>query len=780
MEIFRLFGSIFIDTKEAENSLHKTESTFEKLGNKVSSIGEKVGNTGKELTTKVTAPIAGLGTAAVMIGMNFETSLSKVAALTGATGEEFEQLREQAKELGATTTFSASQAADGMAFLGMAGYNTNQILASMPGLLDLAAAGALELGSAADITTNIMSAFGIEAEKTGHVADVLAKASANANTNVEQMGEAIKYLGPVANSMGWELEESAAAIMSLSNAGIQGSMAGQAFASSLGRLANESGPAAKAAKELGIQFFDAQGQLKSMPELIAELEKGLEGMTDQQKAAALSAMFGQEAYKHWAVLLAEGSETLAQNTKMLVEADGAAKEMAETMLDNTKGAIVEFTSALEGLAIQVSEFLLPTITQLAQWLTEFVRVIANTPEPIQKLIIIFAGLVAAIGPVLMILGTLISSAGTVISAFGSISAAVTSAGGVMALLTNPIGIAVAAIGGLIAILVTAYTKVEWFRDGVNEIWEYIKEITSSIFNTIKETITSLISSAIEFVQDLLSKFQVFWQEHGEAIIAIVQFYFEQVKSNIEMVLGIIKGIFEVVWPIISNTVKISFESIRMTVSNVLDIILGIIGTVMKLLQGDWQGAWNEIKKTAENIMNNIITFFKKVDLFQVGKDIIQGLINGIGSMAKAVWNKAESIAQGIGDSIKRKLGIASPSKLTTMYGINTGEGLEVGMEKKKDDVENTAKDLAETVAHPFSVNDVIQGVKFKPLEFVKNTVQPVANSVDLNGLISAISQLANRPIENILIVDGREIARIVSIHQQNDASLSARMRGASL
>lgn len=755
MEIFRLFGSIFIDTKEAENSLHKTESTFEKLGNKVSSIGEKVGNTGKELTTKVTAPIAGLGTAAVMVGMNFEESLSKVAALTGATGDEFDQLREQAKELGATTRFSASEAADGMAFLGMAGYNTNQILSSMPGLLDLAAAGALELGRAADITTNIMSSFGIEAEKTGHVADVLAKASANANTNIEQMGEAIKYLGPVANSLGWELEESAAAVMSLSNAGIQGSMAGQAFASSLSRLSNPTKAMRGVMDELNLSFFDAQGNMKSLPVLIGELEQGMEGLTAEQKSAALSTLFGAEAYKHWAVLLAEGSETLAQNTKMLVDADGAAQEMAKTMSDNTRGAIREFTSALEGLAIQVSEVILPVITDGAKAFTELVRMLSNVPEPILKMGVAFAALIAAIGPVLMILGSLISSVGTIITTFGTVAGVVSKAGGAFALLSNPIGIAIAAIAGVITILVALYAKFEWFRDMVHAIWENIKEYTSVALEAIKELITSLLSSAIEFAQELLQRFQEFWQEHGETIMAIVQMYFENIKTTIETVMGIIKGIFEIVWPIVSNIVKVTWETMRLTVGSALDIILGLISTTMKILQGDWEGAWEQIKKTAENIMNNIMTFFENIDLLQVGKDIILGLINGITSMGDAVLKAISGVVENGINAAKKLLGIASPSKVFDQMGVDTMEGWNIGVERKKDDVEETAEDLAKTVINPFTgISDAIKDIAFKPLEIVKNTVNTPA------PVASAGVGDINITIENMTVRDENDIRLI--------------------
>src|SRR5690554_2311945 len=388
---------------------------LEAVGGKLKSIGSGMASIGKDLSMKVTAPIVAMGAGILKAGIDFEASMSKVQALSGATGAEMAKLEEQAKELGATTAFSASQAADGMAFLAMAGWETSDIIAGMPGLLDLAASGALDLGRAADITSNIMSAFSIEASKAGHVADVLAAAASNANTNVEQMGLAMTYLAPVANTLGWTLEESAAAVMAMSDAGIQGEKAGAAFATSLQRLANPTKAMKNVMEELNITFFDAEGQIKPLPQLIGELEQATQTLTSEQKAAALSTIFGAEAYKNWAVLLETGSDSLASNTKMLVEADGAAKQMADTMMDNAKGAIVEFKSAIEGISIQLSEHLLPFVTQAVDKLTEMVRGFGELSPATQKTILAIGGVVAAAGPLLVIGGSIMSGIGGLVT-----------------------------------------------------------------------------------------------------------------------------------------------------------------------------------------------------------------------------------------------------------------------------------------------------------------------------------------------------------------------------
>ncbi|MEK4199103.1 phage tail tape measure protein [Cytobacillus sp. FSL K6-0265] len=426
------------------------------VGSRMQEVGRTMASTGRTMTMSVTLPILGVGGAALKAGMDFEAGMSKVEALTQASKSDMKLLEDQAKELGATTKFSATQAAEGMAFLGMAGWKTNEILAGMPGLLSLAAAENMELGRAADITSNIMSAFSIEASKAGHVADVLAMAATNSNTNVEQLGQAMTYVAPVANTLGWNIEETAAAIMAMSDAGIQGEKAGAAFATSLQRLANPTAEMSRVMDDLNIKFFDAEGTIKPMPTLIGELEKATNGMTSEQKAAALSTLFGAEAYKNWAVVLEAGSKTLGSNTKMLEESEGAANKMAETMNDNTKGAIVEFKSALEGVGIALSEHLLPVTTDLINKGTEMVRKFGELDESTQKNIIKMGLFAVAIGPAALVAGNLTTAIGGLVKVGGTLTGLLGRAGGtgllgrigMMGVAGGPVGLAVAGVAAL--------------------------------------------------------------------------------------------------------------------------------------------------------------------------------------------------------------------------------------------------------------------------------------------------------------------------------------------
>lgn len=624
--------------KEQEDVLKKTAKSLKDTGDKMKSIG-------KDMSMKVTAPIVGLGAASVKVGAEFEKSMSKVQALSGATADDMQRLEEQARELGKTTVFSASQAAEAQAFLAMAGYDVNQILASMPGLLDLAAAGQMDLGNSADITTNIMSAFGLEAEKTTHTADVLAKASANANTDVSQLGEAIKYLGPVANSLGWELEESAAAVMSLSNAGIQGSMAGQAFASSLSRLSNPTKAMRGVMDELNLSFFDAQGKIKSMPSIIAELERSTQGMTAEQKSAALSVLFGAEAFKHWAVLLEEGSKTLSENTQMLIEADGAAKEMAETMSDNLVGRWNEFKSALQELALSIYETLEPALKTVLEILKVVVNIFNAIPGPIKTLIVVLAGLVAAIGPVLTALGFMLTNISALItmltpgsaifvklaSVFGGLSKVVgivtglfAKLGPVIALLTNPITLVITAIAGIGAILVYAYKEFEWFRDAVNAIWDFIKEITVKVFTSIGEFFKEWGPTILAILAGPLGLIIKFFIDNWEQIKEITSKAFEAVKEIIATIIGFIIDKVKTDFENMKNLITTIFTAIKDTILNIWEGIKTIFTTVMTAITNFITTTWNGIKNATTTIWNGI-------------KDTLSNVWNGIKSTATNVW-----------------------------------------------------------------------------------------------------------------------------------------------
>jgi TP901 family phage tail tape measure protein len=678
--------------KTANEQIEKQSSVWNKLGEslkqageKLKSVGESMKQVGKDLSFKVTTPIVGMGAAIIKTGADFEESMSKVAAISGATGKEFEALEEQAKELGATTRFSASEAASGMQFLAMAGFETNEILSAMPGLLDLAAASGMDLGRAADITSNIMSGFTLEASEAGHVSDVLAKAASSANTNVEQLGEAMKYLAPVSNSLGWSLEEATAAVMALSDAGLQGEQAGAAFSTSLTRLTNPSKEAAKVMKELNLEFFDAQGNMKSLPDVIKEVEEGTKGLTAEQKAAALSTIFGQEAYKAWAVLLESGSETLAENTDMLENADGAAKQMADTMSENTKGAWKEFQSAVEGLSIALSEHLLPIVNDVLGKLTEWARKFGELSPSTQKVILALAGIIAALGPILILIGNLVSSIGGAILVFGKLAGSIAAAGGllpwlggVLAALTGPIGIAIAAIAGLTvagialwknwdtikAKAIEIWTAIqEWFSTTLESIkrffsntWENIKTTTENTWNSIKEVVIAIVTPFVETVQTLFNNMKSGLETMFEGLKQYFNGVWELIKNiflgAVLLIVDLVTGDFEgmkehakAIMENMKNALNDIWEGLKKVFSGAIEAIKGYFSTGWTIIQNTTSIVWNAIKTFISTAIENIKTFISTG--FENVKQAVFDKMTAAKQSIVDIWNEAQEFLEGI-------------------------------------------------------------------------------------------------------------------------------------
>jgi len=352
------------DLSRTRSAFGATEAAANKLGGAikraVALVGgiyalQKVYNVGKDL---------------VQTYAEFEQEMQNVKALSGATTDELAALTAQAKQLNATTQFTGKQAGEGMAFLAMAGYKTNDILAAMPGLLNAAAAGKLELGETADITSNILQGFGIQASETGRVADVLTKAFTSSNVTMGMIGETMKYVAPQSKAAGISLEETAAAAGILGNAGIQASMAGTGLRSIIARMAAPTGGAAKLMKKLGIQVVNADGSIKSLADIVEAVTKGTKDMGEAQRIAAIKTMAGQYAASSMLTLMDTGADKLREFTGELENSGGVAEQIANTQLDSFSGSMVLFKSAVEAAKISLGEKMAPAIRAVADGLTK--------------------------------------------------------------------------------------------------------------------------------------------------------------------------------------------------------------------------------------------------------------------------------------------------------------------------------------------------------------------------------------------------------------------------
>ena len=355
--------------KDWKNSSTNISSAISKIGS-ITAKGLKVAATAVAGTATA---LGGVAAAAVKVGSDFEAQMSRVKAISGATGEEFEQLRQQAIDLGADTAFSASQAAQGMENLAAAGFTTNEIMIAMPGMLDLAAASGEDLAASADIAASTLRGFGLEASEAGHVADVLAENANRTNSSVAETGEAMKYIAPLARAAGISMEETAAAIGIMANAGIQGSQAGTTLRGALSRLSKPTDIMQQAMDELGVSFYDSEGKMLSLAEQVGMLQNAMEGMTDEQKNNYLVTLYGQEALSGMLALINEGPESLSSLTSAYESCDGAAQTAATTMQDNLKGAIEQLSGSAETLGIVFYDSVADSMKNAAQAATDSVN-----------------------------------------------------------------------------------------------------------------------------------------------------------------------------------------------------------------------------------------------------------------------------------------------------------------------------------------------------------------------------------------------------------------------
>ncbi|OQP19428.1 phage tail tape measure protein [Bacillus stratosphericus] len=322
------------------------------------------------------AVVAGIGVSVKTAG-DFEQAMAKVKSISGATGQDFQDLLNVALKLGETTKFTATEAAQGLQYLAMAGFSVKDQVGSLPAVLNMAAAANVDIGVSADIVSNIMTGFGIASENSTYAVDVLVKTMTTANTDLLQLGDAMKYVAPVSTALGFSFEETAAAVAKMSDAGIQGSMAGTALRAGMLRLANPVGRAAKLMQAYGIEVETADGKMKSLPDIIDHLNSKFGDLGQAEKTAAIASLVGTEAASGFVSLLAVGSDEIRRYTKALEESGGTAQKVADTQMDNLYGSFDKFTSALEGVGVKLGNEFLPHILSVVDHGTKLVGVISQ-------------------------------------------------------------------------------------------------------------------------------------------------------------------------------------------------------------------------------------------------------------------------------------------------------------------------------------------------------------------------------------------------------------------
>lgn len=450
----------------------------------------------------MTLPIVGVGAAAVKITSDFESAMSQVQAISGATGSDFDRLADKAKEMGAKTKFSASESAEAMNYMAMAGWKTQDMLDGIEGIMNLAAASGENLATTSDIVTDALTAFGLTAADSGRFADVLAAASANANTNVSMLGESFKYVAPVAGALKFSAEDTSIALGLMANSGIKASQAGTALRSLLSNMANPGKNAAAAMQNLGISLTDDEGNMLSLMEVMQDLRESFSTLTEAEAAEQASLLAGKTGMSGLLAVVNSSDEDFQKLTEAIYNAGGSAEEMANVQLNNLQGRVTIFKSALEGLTISFGELLIPALTKAVEWITNLVNWLNSLDEGTKETIVQIAAVLAVAGPVLLLIGKLIGVITSVHKVITILKPAIAAVNAVLA--ANPIAIVILAIGALVAALVTLYKKNEDFRNFVNSAWAKITSTISSAVTKIVEVFKK-IPQKIEEIKNLFAQ-----------------------------------------------------------------------------------------------------------------------------------------------------------------------------------------------------------------------------------------------------------------------------------
>lgn len=590
--------------KDAEKALRDFGSVnLQKLETSLSNIGDKATKAGKSLTKNVTMPIVAGFTAAAKVTTDFDASMSQVAAVAGVTGDEFDALREKAREMGAATKFSASEAADAMNYMAMAGWKTEDMLGGIEGIMSLAAASGEDLATVSDIVTDALTAFGMSAEDSGHFADVLAAASASANTNVSMLGESFKYVAPVAGALEYNVEDVAVALGLMANSGIKAGTAGAALRTILSNMANPSEKMANAMRVLGVSLADDEGNMKSLMEVMQDFREGFKntnipieeltssvealdeklesgeisqkkydkeleelmtrayGAEGANKAMYASMLAGQRGMSALLAIVNASDADFDNLTKNIYNSNGAAKKMADVMQNNLAGKLQVLKSQLEELAISVGDILMPVLTKIVEAVQGFVDWLNSMDESTKSIIVTIMAVVAAIGPLLIVIGKIAA--------------------------------------GLSALL---------------KLWPAIKGIGLAVKAFVLANPIVLIGAAVV------------------ALVALIATKGEEIKAILKKVDDFLQNIFakdftEILGPVLGNALNSFFANVKNVWDSVKKVFDGIIDFVRGVFTGDWSRAWNGIKGIFEGVFGGLLAIAKAPLNSVIG--LLNGLIDGI-------------------------------------------------------------------------------------------------------------------------------------------------------
>ena len=584
-------------------------------------------------------------TQSIETGKNFDSAMSEVSAISGATGKDLQMLRDTAKEFGSTTMFSASEAADALKYMSLAGWDANTSAAALGGVLDLAAASGMDLGAASDMVTDYLSAFSMEAEKSGYFADLLAYAQANANTTAEGLGEAYKNCAANLNAAGQDIETTTALLSMMANQGLKGSESGTALAAMMRDLTAKMEDGKVQIGDTAVAVMDANGNYRDLTDILKDVEKATDGMGDAERAAALSTTFTSDSIKGLNLIMNAGVDEAAKFEDELRKCDGTAAEMAKTMHDNLGGDLTSLSSQFEGVQIALYEKFEPALRKGVEVLSELLKgvqfVIDHSSEFIAVLAAMGSGVAAYVAYTTAL--KVMQEGWMALEVVQKASAAAQAVlNAVMA--ANPIGILIAAITALVAAFTVLWNTNEGFRETVLQTWETIKTGVSNAVTAVKEFLESAFEQIKTIITTVWENIKTFTVEIWEGLKAAVKGAVKNVKNSISATLEAIKTIVITIWNAIKTATSAAWNAIKTATSTVWNGIKTTITTVVNAVKSFVSSAFNAVKTTVSNVFEGIKS--KTVSTWNAIKEAIMKPINAAKDAVKKAIDTMKSIISG--------------------------------------------------------------------------------------------------------------------------------------
>ncbi|HDC3259986.1 TPA: phage tail tape measure protein, partial [Staphylococcus aureus] len=684
------------EQKALNSAMGKLGNNFNNFGPKLQEIGNSMKNVGRNMTMYVTAPVVAGFAVAAKKGIEFDDSMRKVKATSGATGEEFEALKKKAREMGATTKFSASDSAEALNYMALAGWDSKQMMEGLSGVIDLAAASGEELGAVSDIVTDGLTAFGLKAKDSGHFSDVLAQTSSKANTDVRGLGEAFKYVAPVAGALGYTIEDTSIAIGLMSNAGIKGEKAGTALRTMFTNLSSPTRAMGNEMERLGISITDSNGKMIPMRKLLDQLREKFKHLSKDQQASSAATIFGKEAMSGALAIINASDEDYQKLTKSIDSSTGASKRMADTMESGLGGKLRTLRSQLEELALTIYDRIEPALKIIVSAFSKVVTWITKLPTSIQLAIVGFGLFAAVLGPLIFMFGLFVSVMGNAMTVLGPLLINAKKAGGIFAFLrtkiaslvklfpilgvsisslTLPITLIVGALVGIGIAFYQAYKRSETFRNIVNQaisgvanafkaaklalqgFFDLFKgdskgavtlekifppETVSGIKNvvdTIRTTFFNVVDAIVGFAKEIGGQLASFWKENGAEITQALQNIAGFIKATFEFIFNfIIKPIMFAIWQVMQfiwPAIKYLIVSTWENIKGVIQGAINIILGIIKVFSSLFTGNWKGVWDGIVMILKGTVQLiWNLIQLWFVGK--ILGVVRYFGGLLKGL------------------------------------------------------------------------------------------------------------------------------------------------